>query len=129
MNIKLLNKKSEVNLSDLLVFGVYEDFRNLDALSNEISEYLSVLKKQDKFKASLGEEISAVIKYENAYKNVLIIGLGKREELKSEKLRKIISKIVREANELKLSSAELNLSNISELVSKENLEVIEYTGN
>lgn len=127
MNIKLLNKKSEVNLSNLLVFGVYEDFSNLDSLSNEISEYLSVLKKQDKFKANLGEEISAVIKYEDAYKNVLIIGLGKREELKSEKLRKITSKIVRKANELKLSSAELNLSNISELVSKETVEVIAET--
>lgn len=127
MEIKLFNKVEERDLSELLIFGVYENFNNLEKFSGEVKEYLLALKEQERFKGAYGEQVSAVLKLNGTYKNLLLLGIGKQEELKSEKLRKIISKAVRKANELKALSADLNLSNVDELCCRDAIKVIVET--
>jgi leucyl aminopeptidase len=100
MEIKLLQDVKVPPTTDAV--GVFLT-KELDLeFDNSISPIVNSLLEKEQFVGKDGEILVTYIKDEEDYTKLILIGLGEKEKLSSEKLRKAIGKLVKKSKELKV---------------------------
>lgn len=117
MKLNIKNKMYDMQKSNFLILGVYEDKEILDA-PQDIQEIISYYKKEDKFKGTSEEMSYFTLPIEVGFREVLLLGLGKEKKLSSEKIRKIFGKGMKKVKEYKASSVDLLIFESSEVCLK-----------
>ncbi len=108
MNLKL--KKSDNILAEAVIYPFYED-ENLENTKDSIIDILKNFKERNRFKGSLGEVVYFTRDNNGSMQYGIFLGLGKKEEIDSEKLRIASSKALKKAEELKVTSLEMQMIN------------------
>ncbi|MFP4456720.1 MAG: leucyl aminopeptidase [Clostridia bacterium] len=70
---------------------------------NSVTEIINSLLEKEQFEGKEDEVLVTYIKDEDDYKKLILVGLGDLEKVKTEKVRKAVGKLVKKANELKVS--------------------------
>ena len=110
MDIRVVNLRDCDGLSDTRVVPFYEGIdlsESLDYLGLNIEAMVSHLVREEKFTGKYGEIESFRIPREKNPKNIILIGLGKEDELDCEKIRILVSKIINESQKLEAKSVKL----------------------
>ena len=109
--MKITTNKTLDTKNDLLALGIFEEDKdNYKAFDSELSRDLSEAIKDDRFSKKFGEMYASKVK---PYKKTLIVGLGKKEELTLEKVRRLLGKVVTQTKGAKLTSLTTNLVELS----------------
>ena len=121
-NIKTYNNEAQTK------FVIYFEDSQLENLNlNLDSELLSKVKftlDSEDFKCKNGELQNINLFRSESPKNILLIGIGKKEEFNLDKLRKNIAKAVKRSANLKYKSIDINIDNLTSLM---NLDEITRT--
>lgn len=107
MQIRVENINEKDCVSDTLVISYFEGVQLYNStidLCDEVQSMVSGFVRDEEFTGKYGEIISFRIARESNPKNIIILGLGKQEELCLEKIRNIIGKCIKEAKKLKSKS-------------------------
>lgn len=116
MDIKLV--KSLDCSYDTRVLGFYEnEFRRIE--DNAIQDMISHLAKTEEFKGEFGKIESFKLAREEKPNKIILAGLGKKDELNAEKLRKIVAKSIKEGNRMKSNSILLEPMGVSKDINLE----------
>ncbi len=110
MDIRVVNLRDSDGLSDTRVVPFYEGIDlsdSLEYLGLNIEAMVSHLVREEKFTGKYGEIESFRIPREKNPKNIILIGLGKKDDLDCEKTRKLVSKIISESQKLNAKSVKL----------------------
>ena len=92
--------------SPLLVLGLWEDnLTHYQQFSAELTSEIQAAAKEKRCEFKFGESITTKIP-NNPYHKVIVLGLGKKNECTTEKIRKAAGKIIKCARGLKLYSIE-----------------------
>jgi leucyl aminopeptidase len=87
------------------------------ALDNDIQGKIKFILDGEDFKGKMGELQTINLFRNECPKNIILIGIGKKEEFNLDKLRKAIGKATKEAAKLKSKSLDLNIENLVSLMS------------
>jgi len=121
-NIKTYNNEAQTK------FVIYFEDSQLENLNLDLdSELLSKVKftlDSEDFKCKNGELRNINLFRSESPKNILLIGIGKKEEFNLDKLRKNIAKAVKKSANLKYKSIDINIDNLTSLM---NLDEITRT--
>lgn len=102
MDIKLLvGKCSDI---DTILIPVFEDVQEIDTCEKTAS-IIDGFRKKELVKGSNGEIFAFTKESEGMMKNIILVGLGKKNELDMEKIRIAYSKALRKVKELKSEKA------------------------
>lgn len=116
--------KSYNNEAETKFITLFEDEKldNLDlSLDKEILSKLNFILSNESFKGK-SEELQIINLFRNECpKNIILVGIGKREDFALSKLRKNIAKAVKEAAKLKSKSIDLNIGNFHNIMSLEEI--------
>ncbi|MGF7060897.1 leucyl aminopeptidase [Brassicibacter mesophilus] len=116
MDIKLV--KSLDCSYDTRVLGFYEnEFRRIE--DNAIQDMISHLAKTGEFKGEFGKIESFKLAREEKPNKIILAGLGKKDELNAEKLRKTVAKSIKEGNRMKSNSILLEPMGVSKDINLE----------
>ena len=100
MDIKLLKDVKVPPTSDAV--GVFLT-KELDlGFENSVSSIVSSLLEKEQFVGKDGEILVTYIKDEENYTKLILVGLGEKKELNTEKLRRAIGKLIKKSKELKI---------------------------
>ncbi|MBZ9636886.1 leucyl aminopeptidase [Clostridium sp. FP1] len=121
-NIKSKNNEAETKFITYFEDSKLEDL-NL-SLDNELLSKIKFTLDSEGFKCKNGELQNINLFRNENPKNIILIGIGKKEDFNLDKLRKNIAKAVKEAANLKSKSIDINIGN---LVSLMNLDEITRT--
>ncbi len=105
MEIKVVENAKSVK-SDILVVNKFEDSLTSVELANKYAV------EQDNFKGKFGETYLLPTYGEEVFKKVLVLGLGKKEELNPNKLREAVSKAVKKAMQMEAKTVAFSLDGI-----------------
>lgn len=89
----------EPDSADVLVVPVFSECEKIKF--EKIQGIYSHVMSRGIFKGECGEIFSIILSEENKFKDVVLLGLGKKEELTSEKIRSAFAKAVKKCEELK----------------------------
>src|SRR3989339_784533 len=104
---------------EVLVLGLFDEDNELFKKSNEpLSKELEDAIKKKLFEREFGKTYSTSIK-DSVYKSILVISLGKKQELSIERIRRSMQRTVDYLRKRKYSSFTTNILNISDLAPKE----------
>jgi len=116
--------KSYNNEAETKFITLFEDEKldNLDlSLDKEILSKINFILSNESFKGK-SEELQIINLFRNECpKNIILVGIGKREDFALSKLRKNIAKAVKEAAKLKSKSIDLNIGNFHNIMSLEEI--------
>ena len=117
MRLHINNKMYDIQKSNFLILGVYED-KEVKNVPEDIQKIISYYKSEEKFKGTWDELSYFTLGAEVGLREVLLLGLGKEKELSSEKIRKILGKGIKTAKEYKANSVDLLIFENSEVCLK-----------
>ena len=107
MQIRVENINEKDCISDTLVISYFEGVELCNSsieLCDDVQSMVSCFVREEEFTGKYAEIISFRVTRESNPKNIIILGLGKQEELCIEKIRKLIGKCIKEAKKLKSKS-------------------------
>jgi len=110
MDIRVINFRDSDSLSDTRVVPFYEGVdlsEDLEYLGSGIEAMISHLVRDEKFTGKYGEIESFRIPREKNPKNIILAGLGTEDDLTCERVRKLVSKIIKESKKLDAKSIKL----------------------
>ncbi|MGL5615885.1 MAG: leucyl aminopeptidase [Sarcina sp.] len=84
---------------DTVVFPVFEG--KLDVPNEEVNETLKRLEEKEQFKGAFGSTFNSTRKKDGHIQDVVFLGLGKEEELTTDKVRKAFGKVIKTLKTLK----------------------------
>lgn len=102
---------------ECIVIPVFEN-QELCIGCEEMKNTINSVRNGGAFKASRGETYHFTKISEDNIKHVLLVGLGKKEGIGSEDVRKIFSKVIKKINELKVSTAAIKFFSAEGLCNK-----------
>lgn len=116
---KYLVKKLKCKCIDVeaLLIPCFEGETNI--FDDEISKRIELLNKKDQFKGAYGELVTITRTFNKDLQDIILVGLGKEEELTKEKIRRVFGKASKEIKRLKSKSVYLRV-NFSEAIGLEN---------
>lgn len=97
-----LVKKSKCTDTDALIIPFFEDETKIP--SEEVQNTIDILKEKGQFKGSYGEIFNTNRIVEGNIQDIILLGLGKSEDLTKENLRRAFGKVVSEVKRLKCKS-------------------------
>lgn len=110
MQIKVDTLQNNRSICDTVIINYNEEVelsnRNIENYE-EIKPIIKNIIREEIFTGKYGEVHSFRYSKENNSKNIILIGMGKTEELNNEKTRKIVAKAIKEAKKLKSKYIEL----------------------
>lgn len=120
----VLTKKMDNSFSESIVLSYYEGFVDTDINTpiKEAEDMIKYLLSEEEFSGKYNEIQSFKLTRKENPKKVVLLGLGKKEELNLEKIRKIYAKAIKEVAGLKakdvdvyplISNNELSLSQVT----------------
>jgi len=106
MKIDLINKDFLDFKSNLLILPVFEDnnYNELEEVDSKLNKRISELKKEKEFECKLNQTYLIETLGNLNYKRILLIGIGKEQELTLEKIRQVYGTSSKIANSLKLTN-------------------------
>lgn len=109
MKITVIKDQIKDIMTDAVVIGVSEGVKSLSGPLSSIDEQLggiiAEMISSDSFKGTEGETLLVHSLGKIPAKKILLLGLGKEENLKEETVRKVIGKVVKELEKVKASTA------------------------
>ena len=101
MDISAKNQELTSILSNVLVLGVFEDDKNLNAAQKKVDEALNgliseQLIKKEGFKAKFADSVTVHTQLKIPSDKLMLVGLGKKKEFDSTKLTELTSKIIKQ---------------------------------
>lgn len=106
-----------------VVVPVFED-GTLECLCKDVKDTINTFKEKGRFKGTKGEIYTFTKTSKDLMKEVILVGLGKKENLDGEDIRKVYSKALRKAKELKLTALGVKFFTIEGLCVKRVLKGI-----
>ncbi len=97
--MKIAIKSFKCTDADVTIIPVFEG--KLETPNEEITKTLTRLEGRGQFKGEFLEVVNFTRNVENNLKDVIVIGIGKEEDLTKERVRKVYGKVQKKANELK----------------------------
>lgn len=97
-----LVKKSKCTETNALLIPYFEEKTVIP--NEEINNKIDVLNKKGQFKGNYGEIFSISRNTDNDLQDIILLGLGKEDELNKEKIRRAFGKVVNEIKRLKSES-------------------------
>ena len=101
--------------ADLLIVGIYENKKLelsplVKAIDEKLNGNLTVYIEEEKFEAKISTSLVLSSLGKANFKKVLLIGLGKQQELKDlDQIRKITASAIRKADSLKAETVNISL--------------------
>ena len=108
---------------ECVVVPVFEN-QELCVSCEGMKALINSVRNREAFKAAKGETYHFTKVSEEAIKHVLLVGLGKKEDIDSESIRKIFSKVIKKINELKISSMAVKFFETEGLCKKGTIKAI-----
>ena len=105
MEIKVVENSKNIE-SDILVVSMFEG----EKTSSELANTYAI--DQDNFKGKFGETYLLPTYGKEIYRKVLILGLGKKEELNPNKLREAVAKAIKKAMQMEAKTVAFSLDGI-----------------
>jgi leucyl aminopeptidase len=96
--------------SDCTAYYLFEN-DNLKVLQGDIKSSVEAYMKRERFKGEFGEVFSFDKEIQDDIRGIVLLGLGKAEELNCERLRMISGKLLKKAKELKVKTLEIHIPN------------------
>ena len=101
MDISVKNQELTSILSNVLVLGVFEDDKNLNAAQKKVDTALNgliseQLIKKEGFKGKFADSITVHTQLKIPSDKIMLVGLGKKKEFNSTKLTELASKIIKQ---------------------------------
>ena len=121
-NIKSYNNEAQTKFVIYFEDSKLKDL-NLDLDSELLSKVKFTLDSED-FKCKNGELKNINLFRNESPKNIILIGIGKKEEFNLDKLRKNIAKAIKKSANTKYKSIDINIDNLTSLM---NLDEITRT--
>ncbi|MPQ42187.1 leucyl aminopeptidase [Clostridium tarantellae] len=115
-------KRKTSNEVDTIVLPLFEE--KLQVEDKEINKKLARLKNKDQFKGSFGEIAELTRNVNDVIQDVIILGLGKEEDVNREKLRRAFGKVQKTIEKLKSEEIFLEFININNISVEESLKII-----
>lgn len=106
-----------------VIVPVFED-GTLECLCEDVKDTINIFKEKGRFKGTKGEIYTFTKTSKDLMKEVILVGLGKKENLDGEDIRKVYSKALRKAKELKLTALGVKFFTIEGLCVKRVLKGI-----
>lgn len=103
---------------EVLALGLYDDNELFNKFNESLSKELEEAIKKKAFEREFGKTYSTTIK-DSLYKSILVISLGKKQDLNIERIRRAMQRIVDYLRKRKYSSFTTNILNISDMTPKE----------
>ncbi|WIV11761.1 leucyl aminopeptidase [Proteiniborus sp. MB09-C3] len=109
MVLEVLTKKITDDFSEAIVLPYYEGFADSDVNTSikEAENMIKYLLSEEEFLGKYNEVQSFKLARKDNPKKVVLLGLGKKEELDLEKIRKIFAKAIKEIMELKAKRVDI----------------------
>ncbi len=109
MALEILTKKLSGDFSEAIVLACYEGFSNTDINTpiKEAGDMIKHLLEEEEFSGKYNEIQSFKLARKDNPKKVVLIGLGKKEELELEKIRKVSAKAIKEVMGLKAKDVDM----------------------
>lgn len=92
-------KKFGCKEGDVAIISLFEE--KLQTPNTEVNSMVEYLKSKGTFKGAHGEVVNFVRSIDGKSQDIIVVGLGKEEEIETEKVRKALGKAVKKAIELK----------------------------
>ncbi|WP_055665278.1 leucyl aminopeptidase [Desnuesiella massiliensis] len=89
--------------ADVLVYPIFMEDA-LDNLSQDLKTVFEGLKSKERFKAELGQVYLFSERLQGEIKDIIFVGLGKKEELSAEKIRIALANVLKKGKELGIES-------------------------
>lgn len=109
---------------DTLIMYLLED--NLETPNEEINKVIDSLEKRDLFKGKEGQSYIFNREVNSEFQTVILMGLGKEENLSLEIIRKTVGKSIKKCKELKLLKIFLRVPNTNKLSVKDMAKAFTY---
>lgn len=90
------------------VYGIYEN-ENLISIPADIKPTVEIFIKNERFKGESGEIYDFTTEIQGKIIDILLVGLGKKNELDTEKVRIAYARVIKKAKELKIKAMDINL--------------------
>lgn len=116
MDIKIIPMNIYKRTSDTKIVMCYESgetVENRKFHSQEILKKLDYLIKNNEFSGKFREVISLNLAREEYPQKIVFVGLGKKEELEIETIRKVLGKAIKEIKKLRSKSLEISVIDIN----------------
>ncbi|WP_375792460.1 leucyl aminopeptidase [Clostridium chauvoei] len=110
---------------DTLIMYLLED--NLETPNEEINKVIDSLEKRDLFKGKEGQSYIFNREVNSEFQTVILMGLGKEENLSLEIIRKTVGKSIKKCKELKLLKIFLRVPNTNKLSVKDMAKAFTYS--
>lgn len=110
----------ELNNSDCTAFYLFEN-DNLKVLQGDIKASVETYMKRERFKGEFGEVFSFDKEVEGEVRDIVLLGIGKAEELSCERLRMISGKLLKKARKLRVKALGIHIPNSLKLSFSETL--------
>jgi len=111
MNVKVIKDQIKDIITDVIVIGIYEGVKSLDIKLHSIDEQLggiiTEMISNESFKGKEGETVLVHSLGKISAKKILLLGLGKKENLKADTIRRLGAKAVKEAEKTKASTVSI----------------------
>ena len=95
--------------ADAIIVGIYEDIKDsntdLTDIDRQLGGIISDMMSRDDFKGKEGETLSVYTLGKVPAKKVLLLGLGKEEDLEENTIRKVVGKAVKQLEKSKTDTA------------------------
>jgi leucyl aminopeptidase len=95
---------------DCITYYLFEDC-DFKVLQGDIKSSVEAYMKKGRFKGEFGEVFSFTKEVESEIKDIVLLGLGKAEELNCERLRMISGKLLIKAKKLKIKALDIHIPN------------------
>lgn len=105
MEIRVVDNAKAIE-SDILVVSKFEDENTTSELANKYAV------EQDNFKGKFGETYLLPTYGQEIYKKVLVLGLGKKSEFCSNKMREAVAKAIKKAMQMEAKTVAFSLDGI-----------------
>ncbi|MFA5523079.1 MAG: leucyl aminopeptidase [Tissierellales bacterium] len=103
----VLTKMISEGFSEAMVLSYYEGFTDINTPVKEAEDMIKHLLSEEEFTGKYNEIQSFKLTRKDNPKKVVLIGLGKKEELDLEKVRKIFAKAIKEVIGLKANDVDI----------------------
>lgn len=117
-----LVKKTKCKETNALLIPYFEDETKIP--NEEINNKIDILKKKGQFKGAYGEIFSTTRMTHEDIQDVILLGLGKSEELTKEKLRRAFGKVVSEIKRLKSKSVFIRFDYVDNIGMKDTIKAM-----
>ncbi|MCQ2744078.1 MAG: leucyl aminopeptidase [bacterium] len=105
MEIKVVENVKAIN-ADIFVVNMFENEKTLSELANHYAI------EEDNFKGKFGETYLLPTYGKELYKKILVLGLGKKEDLCPNKLREAVAKAIKKAMQMEAKKVAFSLEGI-----------------